>query len=600
MVEIVRTKIEPHLPHDDHMTLPLGEALEGKYEILEKIGEGGMGSVYKVRHRLLEEVRVIKVLRARAAEMEDLQRRFLREARMAIRLKHPNIAQLHDFSIAADGTAYIVMEFIDGIGLDAMIKTSAPPSVDLAIELSTQALTALHYLHEHQFVHRDVSPDNLMLTSSFDGSPLIKLIDLGIAKNLDAEVALTQTGVFLGKVRYCSPEQFSGKQGEEQVLDRGSDIYSFGVLLYEMLTGVYPFNGESFAELAGSHLFQPPKPFEETDPEDRIPEDLRNLVLKALEKDREERFETADEFSGQLAAFRNPEIILKEEFDRTVEVTTSALPKLGEYSKPGSTQGRLNREFGLDTTPSPQPLTELREREPVEEDKKAAPAAADSKARTLTPARIASAAVALALVATVIALWSVSSRSDDPTADATGQIVDISSESTPSQYKVTERWNADMPDITDLETDVPLLAELPPFEDETGDESIASEVSEGTQPPDIQAEPARTGPATPAKGEAVLFQPGVGVIAPVLLELPDPVVPAGIRPPREQIMYSVRVLVDEFGKVITAQVESGPSFRRRLREAAAEAAKKATFRPASKDGMAGRMWTEVRIVFGPQ
>ena len=650
------------------MNVPLGEALEGKYEILDKIGEGGMGSVYKVRHRLLEEVRVIKVLRPHAAEMEDLQRRFLREARMAIKLKHPNIAQLHDFSIATDGTAYIVMEFIDGIGLDAMIKTSDPPSVDLALELSTQTLAALHYLHEHQFVHRDVSPDNLMLTSNFDGSPLIKLIDLGIAKNLDAEVPLTQTGVFLGKVRYCSPEQFSGKQGEEQELDRGSDIYSFGVLLYELLTGVYPFYGESFAELAGSHLFQPPKAFVETDPDSRIPQGVRDIVLTALEKERDQRFATAAEFSEELAAFRAPDVLLTEEFDRTVQVTGSALPKAGEYSKPGSTQGRLDREFGLEETTAPRLLTDsqITAAQPVAENAKravaniekllaagklanaekflvravdehgqiallanlreqlekakTAPSAVAHKGRALTPIRIASAVAVLALVATAIVLWSISSRSEAPDVEATDQIADVPSESPPVLFVPTERWSANEAAAPTFETDVFAIAEPPPFEDDSTDEPIASAVRDEIGPPRpvveevVQEEPVavepppaqvaatqtRTVPAPPTSGEAETFPPGVGVVAPVLLELPDPQIPPGAKAPKQEVVYSVRVFVDEFGKVITAQVESGPAFKRRLRHAAAEAAKQARFQPASKDGVAGRMWTEVRIVFAPQ
>jgi len=136
------------------MTMPLQDMLGGKYEILEKIGEGGIGSVYKVKHRLLEEIRVIKVLRPQAASKEDLQRRFLREAKMAIRLKHPNIAQIYDFSVTDEGTAYLVMEYIDGVGLDAVLKATGPPSVDLTIELSRQALLALDYLHSQKFVHR--------------------------------------------------------------------------------------------------------------------------------------------------------------------------------------------------------------------------------------------------------------------------------------------------------------------------------------------------------------------------------------------------------------------------------------------------------------
>ena len=166
-------------------TLPLSQ-IEGKYEILEKIREGGMGAIYKVRHRLLDEIRVVKVMRPQIADSEDQQRRFLREARAAIRLRHPNIAQLYDFAVEADGIAYMVMEFIDGVTLQEMLAKNGPPPLDLTLEIARQSLEALGYLHAHGYVHRDVSPDNLMLTQDVDGQPQVKLIDLGIAKDLAA------------------------------------------------------------------------------------------------------------------------------------------------------------------------------------------------------------------------------------------------------------------------------------------------------------------------------------------------------------------------------------------------------------------------------
>ncbi len=340
------------------MVLPLQHLLEGKYEILEKIGEGGIGSIYKVRHRLLDEIRVIKVLQPQAATKEDLQKRFLHEARMAIKLKHPNIAQLYDFAITEEGTAYIVMEFIDGVTLDAMLQASGTPSIDLTLEISRQALAALSYLHAQHFVHRDVSPDNLMLTTNFDGDPLVKLIDLGIAKNLDGELKLTATGMFLGKVRYSSPEQFC-TEGDGAGLDHRSDIYSFGVLLYELLTGEYLFSGTTFNEIAAAHLFQSPRSFDQTDPEDKVPEGLRQIVLQALEKKPDKRFSSSEEFSRHLAESCAPHRPFQEEWERCVAVTTVSTSKMKPFKKPGSTQDRLDRDFEMVTTPSPQPLSEI-------------------------------------------------------------------------------------------------------------------------------------------------------------------------------------------------------------------------------------------------
>ncbi len=603
------------------MTLPIEEVLEGKYEILDKIGEGGIGSVYKVRHRLLDEVRVIKVLRPQVAAKEDHQERFLHEARMAIRLKHPNIAQLHDFSISEEGTAFIVMEFIDGIALDELLKASGPPSLDLTLEVAQQSLRALAYLHSHELVHRDVSPDNIMLTTSFDGGAHIKLIDLGIAKNLAEESNLTQTGVFLGKVRYCSPEQFSSAQDQARQLDHRSDIYSFGLLLYELLTGIYPFKGDTFAELAGCHLFQPPIPFEETDAEGKVPEELRAIVLKALEKDPDDRYASANDFIEQLLPFRNADQSVEEELNRTVERTTSAIPNLKSYTRPGSTQDRLNAQFGMGKTSAARPISQIHAAKAG--GKKTAQAAiptSPGSKRWLWAAGIAGVAL-LALSG----VWLGSSRlaptpapETDPT-DAT--------EAAAIEIEPTERFTLPEP-----RQGVRLEAIPPPppvsEEREPAAQSGAKIAAEprgtetarpaGERPPPGQAGPGQqpplegrpppprpgaggpAGPGGPPLERTVeIYELGVGVVPPVLQKLAPPMYPDGKRP-RSQVVVDVAILVDEHGRGLTARVESGAGFRRRYREAAVETAKASIFRPAIKNGVAGRMWTSLKIVFEPE
>ena len=184
------------------MAAPLHQ-FEGKYEVLEKIAEGGMGAVYMVRHKLLDVIKVIKVMRPQIEAQEGTRARFLHEARLAIKMRHPNIAQLDDFSMDEDGNAFIVMEYIDGLTLQEYLqKLGALPST-LALEVARQSLLALGYLHRKKVIHRDISPDNLMLAKDENGDPLIKLIDLGIAKALQAESNLTATGMFIGKVRYA-------------------------------------------------------------------------------------------------------------------------------------------------------------------------------------------------------------------------------------------------------------------------------------------------------------------------------------------------------------------------------------------------------------
>ena len=331
--------------------------LEGKYQILEKLREGGMGAIYKVRHRLLDEIRVIKVMRPQLESDQYFVERFQREARAASRLRHSNIAQIYDFSIGQDGTAYIVMEFIDGIDLGELLRRDHLPAVGLVLDISIQALTALSFLHQKQFVHRDISPDNLMITAGPEGELLVKLIDLGIAKSLDSNQAVTLKGEFLGKFRYASPEHFGGQTGEETVEPR-SDIYSFGIVLYQLFTGKVPFLGKDFSSLTASHLHRPPLEFEKTDPELRVSPKLREIVLKALAKQPSERFKNAETMRQALLDLRRVSSFEAgaDQLEETLLMAGHA--KGRETIAPGSTQERLNREFPDQTTGGPSQATQ--------------------------------------------------------------------------------------------------------------------------------------------------------------------------------------------------------------------------------------------------
>ncbi len=276
------------------------------YDVVGKLGEGGMGAIYRVRHRLLEQERVVKILRPHLGGDADFRARFLREAQLVARLRHPNLALLHEFALAESGAGCIVMEFIEGLSLRDVLETSGPPSLGLTLEIARQGLEALGYLHRNGILHRDISTDNLMLTRDHDGAPLVKLIDLGIARRTgDAQqTRLTATGAFLGKVRYAAPEMFGG---DSTAVDPRADLYSFGIVLYELLTGVIPIAGEDANSLIAGHLFQPPRPFAESGREGRVPELVRAAVLRALAKRGEDRFATATEFQAALgAAAREP------------------------------------------------------------------------------------------------------------------------------------------------------------------------------------------------------------------------------------------------------------------------------------------------------
>ncbi len=312
-----------------------------------------MGSIYRVRHRLLDEVRVIKVMQPHVVADADLKRRFLEEAKTAIRLKHPNICTLHDYAVDEDGTAYLVMEYIDGANLSDLLRLRGSPGLALSIEIAHQALLALGYLHRKGIIHRDIAPDNLMLTHDEEGRPLVKLIDLGIAKAANRSMDMTATGVFLGKLKYASPEQY-GTLAPGEKIDGRSDLYGLGVVLYELLTGIRPFKGESPAELLRAHLFTPPIAFSESDRDGKIPAEVRALILKALEKKREDRYGTAEDFDREIVSLRET-LSRPEDLHAAMAVFStirSTQPAIPENVTP-SAQDRLDRQFGPQTTPSP-------------------------------------------------------------------------------------------------------------------------------------------------------------------------------------------------------------------------------------------------------
>ena len=330
-------------------------SLEGKYEVLEKLHEGGMGAIYKVRHRLLDEIRVIKVMRPQHEDDEGLRARFLREAQMAVKLRHPHIAQMYDFALDEGGRGFIVMEYVEGISLQQMLQRIGAPTLGLALDVTRQTLTALGFLHRKGIVHRDISPDNIMVTKDDLGRPSVKLIDLGVAKVVSSKTGLTVSGTFLGKLLYASPEQF-GQAGTQ--VDQRSDIYSFGCVMYELYTGKHPFPGTSPQELIAGHLVNAPLDFAGTDPAGRVPDDLRQIVLKAVAKRQDDRYASADDLDQALVPVQARFEVDLAEFERAMQppetMDTMRIPIVA----PGSTQERINAQFGLGSTPQPISLAE--------------------------------------------------------------------------------------------------------------------------------------------------------------------------------------------------------------------------------------------------
>ncbi len=286
--------------------LAAGQTLDGKYEILEKIGEGGMGEVFRARHIHLDEIRIIKITKPDPLGEGSEPRRFQEEARIATLVRHPNVAALYDFSRLPDGSYYMVWEFIDGVTVENWLKKRGPLPAARALEVAAQVLAGLGEIHAQGIVHRDLSPDNIMLRELTGGRLQAKIIDLGIAKRVAAEsLQMTGTGMFVGKLKYCSPEQ-AGSLPRGQTVDGRSDLYSFGVVLFEMLSGRPPFESQTPEGYLGMHLHQAPPPLDTTRVPPRIAPALSSIVTKALEKPREKRFKDAREFADALAKLTPP------------------------------------------------------------------------------------------------------------------------------------------------------------------------------------------------------------------------------------------------------------------------------------------------------
>jgi eukaryotic-like serine/threonine-protein kinase len=268
----------------------IGDVIDDRYEVVELVGTGGMSSVYKAHDKLLERNVALKVLHPHYGDDTEYVERFRREARAVAQLSHPNIVTVIDRG-EAGGHQFIVFELIDGENLKELVNRTGPLPVRRAVELAVAVADGLAFAHEHGLVHRDVKPQNVLL----NGDGEAKVTDFGIARSLDVEHGVTQTGTVLGTSNYLSPEQASGKQ-----VTPATDVYSLGVVLYELLTAEVPFPGENFVAVAMKHLNDPVPDILERRPD--VPPRLAAAMERAMEKDPARRFASMRDFASELRA----------------------------------------------------------------------------------------------------------------------------------------------------------------------------------------------------------------------------------------------------------------------------------------------------------
>lgn len=279
-----------------------GFVIENRYQVYGRIGEGGMSAIYRGKHLLMDRPVAIKILHKHLTASEKVRERFKKEARTASMLQHPNIVAVHDFG-EAQGFFYLIMDFVDGISLNELIRKLERIPPQRCVPIIRQICDGLQHAHENGILHRDLKPSNIMLVKQGSNSDFVKIVDFGIAKFIheagdEHALQLTQTGETVGSPLYMSPEQCRGEK-----LDARSDIYSLGCLTYKALAGVPPFSGNNQIDVYIKHTQTQAPPFHLTSPQTAIPPELENIVLKTLEKTPDARWSSMEELRNALADF---------------------------------------------------------------------------------------------------------------------------------------------------------------------------------------------------------------------------------------------------------------------------------------------------------
>ncbi|RYZ02932.1 MAG: serine/threonine protein kinase [Myxococcales bacterium] len=263
----------------------IGTVVDGRYELLRVIGEGGMGIVYEARHRALGKRFALKALRKDLAQDAEIAARFIQEARTAAAVSHPGLVEITDFGRLDSGQVYFVMELLEGHSLAALLRTGGPLPAARALEMVRQLAHALKAAHDASIVHRDLKPDNIHIGRGDAGSDVVKVVDFGLAKVIGSS-KLTRAGVVFGTPHYMSPEQAAG-----EVVDHRADIYALGIVMYEMFTGKVPFEADSYMGVLTKHLYMTPEPPSSLCPELKALGALEDVILRCLQKRPEARYD---------------------------------------------------------------------------------------------------------------------------------------------------------------------------------------------------------------------------------------------------------------------------------------------------------------------
>ena len=334
----------------------VGQILAGKYRIERVLGVGGMGIVVAAMHVQLDERVAIKFLLPDALESPETVARFAREARAAVKIKSEHIARVSDVGTLENGAPYMVMEYLEGRDLAAYLKERGPLPVDEAVTYLLQAMEALAEAHGMGIVHRDLKPPNLFLTRRADGTAQVKVLDFGISKVTARggmhEASLTKTSSVMGSPLYMAPEQMVSTRE----VDARADVWALGVVLYELLAGHVPFQGESMTELCARILQEPPSPLRMTRPD--VPPELEGLILRCLEKNRDQRLGSVAELASGLVPFAPPYMMPSVERIARLSGGTPgsySAAALGAtaYSQPAPSMGNAPVMPAMAATPQP-------------------------------------------------------------------------------------------------------------------------------------------------------------------------------------------------------------------------------------------------------